>query len=142
MQVPIRLQQALDEFNTNFPRPGIPPLTFSLAYDLKNHWPKHYPFKRQQGVYCFVDSAGALLYIGKTSCSNDFGYRLSGHFEYALDRTARAKNAQYQAAQYIYVISLPSGHGFEAPAIEEWLIARLRPSVNSMGNNASRQKTV
>jgi hypothetical protein len=66
-----------------------------------------------------VDEAGALTYVGKASCNNDFGYRLAGYFEYGPDRRAQAKHLHYVATRYIYVISLPVGHGFEAPAIEE-----------------------
>lgn len=137
-QVPTALQEALQEFNLKFPRPGIEPLAISAPYDLKNDWPKTYPHARHQGVYCFVDEAGMLLYIGKTSCNNDFGYRLSGYFEYGPARQAQAKIVHHVSVRHILFIPLPAGHGFEAPAIEEWLISRLNPPLNKTGSRRSR----
>lgn len=137
MQIPLPLQEALNEFNATYPRPGIEPLVLSKPYDLQQDWPTNYPFMRHKGVYCFVDEAGTLTYVGKVSCRNDFGYRLAGYFEYGPDRRARAKHSHHAATRYIYVISLPSGHEFEAPAIEEWLISRLNPPLNKVGRRGA-----
>ena len=137
--IPAALQNALDEFNLNFPRPGIKPLAFSAPYDLRNDWPKTYPHARHQGVYCFVDGIGTLLYIGKTSCNTDFGYRLAAHFEYGPARQAQAKLSHHASVQHILFIPLPPGHGFEAPAIEEWLITRINPPLNKTGTQRTRK---
>ena len=88
-------------------------------------------------MYCFVDEENTLTYVGKVSNSNDFGYRMAGCFGYGINREAMAKSTHHDATRYIYVIALPPGHEFEAPAIEEWLISRLNPPLNKVGKRGN-----
>ena len=134
-----RIALALDYFNDNYPRPGIGPISIEGEYDLVTDWPKDYPNIRSAGVYIFLDKESNLLYIGKTSCNNTFGYRLTAYFNYGPrpERKCKIKNDYYSDVRKILLIPLPKDHIFEAGAIEEYLIEKLNPKLNVIGKKAS-----
>jgi hypothetical protein len=128
------VRKAVDDLNQIAPRPGIPALEISEPYDLEDDWPeKRWPGTNQPGVYLFTDSKGSVLYIGKASCRNNIGYRLSAYWKHSSTGGAEPKDDKAKDVKYVLVISLPNERAFEAPAVEEWLIQNLDPPRNHQG---------
>ncbi len=132
------LQQALDVFNRDFPRPGMDKVLLSLPfYDLQVDWPKQFPNAESPGVYFLFDDQQLLVYVGKASFSNLIGYRLGARVVYDEQRRARLV-PRWEAAKvrYIATIALPAEHAFEAAAIEEYLVTTLEPCpvLNKIGS--------
>jgi excinuclease UvrABC nuclease subunit len=124
------LQIVLDELNEKFPRPGISKLEISPLHDLDSKWAEQYPSADQPGVYILLDDAEEVAYIGKASFNHNLGGRLGAHFGYGPNRTGyatRLKKWRNERLRYIVVIPLKKEHAFEASAIEEFLLSRLRP---------------
>jgi hypothetical protein len=125
------LKAVLDEFNKNYPRPNMPELEISEVYDLDTDWTNSYPNASLPGIYVIFDEEGCLLYIGKASRKNVIGRRLSAYFGHddkggwKLHKPDEWKS--YGKLKYIITIPLPVDRAFEAPAIEEYLITRLKP---------------
>lgn len=133
-----RIELTISEFNQNYPRPGIKPIYLDQEYDIVRDWSKTYPNAGYPGVYIFMDAMDNLLYIGKTSFNSNLGKRLGDYFKYGTDRSCEIKNSYYQEIRKIITIPLPKGHGFEAAAIEEYLIVHLNPKLNITGRNTSK----
>ncbi len=130
-----KIQSAINDLNTNYPRPRIGLIAIDGQYDLENDWPKAYPNVKSAGVYILLDSNNSLLYVGKTSCDSSFGKRFNQYFMYGEDKKYKVKNKYYAEVKKILTIPLPSGHEFEASAIEEFLIQKLNPRLNKIGRN-------
>ena len=131
-----RLKKALDELNKDYPRPGLRALETSKRYSLDEDWPKTYPNADRAGVYALFGQAGDLLRIGKASCDRKIGDRLGDYFGHGPDGRYAVKDAYYAGAKFIVTIPLDAGHEFEAPAVEEFLIGRLNPPLNSAGKKS------
>ena len=72
-----------------------------------------------------------LLYIGKASMNRSLGYRLYDHF---VGGRACAPRADWLLpARFVINIAVPKESPFEAPAIEEFLIRKLKPKSNATG---------
>jgi hypothetical protein len=127
------VESVIKEFNKKYPRPGLEPIAIKGEYDLAIDWPQTYPSVKSAGVYIFLDGSDNLLYIGKASCKNTFGYRFGSYFKYGEDGKYRATHEYYANARKILPIPLPDGHEFEAGAIEEYLIRELKPPLNKQG---------
>ncbi len=125
------LRAALDQFNKKYPRPNMPELKVSDLYDLDKDWAKSYPNATLPGIYVFFDKNKNLLYIGKVSRKNVLGQRLSTYFGHDDKNGWKLHEPHewesYGYPRYIVTIPLPADRSFEAPAIEEYLIAKLNP---------------
>ncbi len=123
------LELIVEKFHKTLPRPGINKLII-VWHDIKNNQSHSWTNGDKPGVYIFLDSNENLLYIGKASSGRDLRARLRGYF----DRNGAAKNNKHGAeeTQYVGLLALPEDHGFEAPAIEEWLIEHLQPKENKI----------
>ncbi|WP_342609709.1 hypothetical protein [Vibrio tritonius] len=128
------LENALEEFNTKYPRPNLEPLILSEKYNILEDFRRSYPGSQYPGVYAIFDSKGELLRIGKASCNSCLGARLSTYFEWhKTEYIGVNKHAGYEDAIIIRTIKLPTDRGFEAPALEEFLIGKLSPRFNTVG---------
>lgn len=138
MRMLTTLQEAIDVFNRDYPRPGMEPLVLSEMYDLQVDWPKPYHNSDHPGVYCLFDDQMTLVYVGKASFSHVIGGRLGARICYGPDRRALLTDPKWHAAnvRYIATIRFPLDHAFEASALEEFLITRLSPcpKLNTIGS--------
>jgi len=123
------LELTVGKFQKVLPRPGIDKLTI-VWHDIKRNQSHSWTNGDRPGVYIFLDSNENLLYIGKASSGRDLKARLRGYFY----RNGVHKNKKHGAdkTQYVGLLALPEDHGFEAPAIEEWLIEHLQPNENKI----------
>ena len=123
------LKKAVEEMNIRFPRSFgeiaiTDPLDISVKPDVS--WPSN----KYAGVYVFLDEFGDILYIGKASFGNCIGGRLNQRF----DSNWSPKSPDSQGCKYITTIPVPDTHRFEAPAIEEYLLSKLKTKLNSVGS--------
>jgi hypothetical protein len=123
----VDLQSCLEEMNKRFPRPNMPPLSVSELQDIKTTG--SWPHAGNPGVYALFNEKRELLYLGKSSCNSALGYRLGAHF----DKVGVARDPWFQGVRYVATIPVPTDRAFEAPAVEEFLIARLNPSLCGTG---------
>ena len=122
------LRIVLNEFNTKHPRPhGKLKLTDLL--DISTQSRASWPSNEEPGVYVFLDSDKFVSYIGKAS--HNIGSRLSARFDVKWN----SKTSESSDCKYITAIPLPINVGFEAPAIEEYLLERLNTKHNVIANS-------
>ena len=155
MQVPITLSDvaaALTWYNARIRHSDHRQLDLSLPYDLVPHshvgmgvavcgkWPQDdYPGHRGPGVYLILDAQAHVLYIGKASARNTIGSRLAEYFGYDSQKRCQFKLSSWKwVPEYVATISIEPELHFEAPAVEEFLIARLRPPVNQQRGNTAQ----
>jgi hypothetical protein len=113
------IEAIITEFQKTYPRPGLNSLVVTW-YDVDKEWPKSWPSGKLPGVYIFLDSNEDLLYIGKASSGRSLKTRLRAYFKNndgVCLRKGKAKDTCY-----VGFLPLPLEHGFEAPAIEEYMI--------------------
>ncbi len=127
------LKRALDELNLKYPRPNLPAGTPELGLtdplDIVKHPEASWPSNQSAGVYILMDAKQELLYIGKASFSNIIGGRLNKRFDAKWNPIV----SESQGTRFVTTIALPSGHEFEAAAIEEFLLTRLSTQHNKIG---------
>jgi hypothetical protein len=129
------LINAINNLNRDFPRPKIDRLELSEPFYLTSDYKgKSFPGAEFLGVYFLFDKNDHLQYIGKASCNGGLGRRLGSHFGWDDEKTMGiAKEKYFQDICVIRTIALPHVNGFEAPAIEEYLISNLNPPLNKSG---------
>ncbi len=131
-----RLEKALDEMNTTYPRPTLPLLSLSPPFDVRQRTnTKKWPNAELPGVYIFLDEQQQVLYVGKESHSK-LNVRLDSWFTKA-GKPRLAKKAWVFGVHYVVTICVPKSNSFEAPAIEEFLIRRLCPLGNKHGRSTA-----
>jgi hypothetical protein len=113
------IEQKLNDFQSLYPRPGIEKLNVEW-YDLQTDWPKPWPSGSLPGVYIFLDPDENLLYIGKASSGRRIKTRLRAY--YRDNQGSCLIKGKAKGSRYVGLLTLPSNRGFEAPAIEEYLI--------------------
>ena len=123
----------LDEFNRNYPRPRMEPISLSPLFDMKGEPSAVWPSADKPGVYCLFNESQELLKVGKASCNRQLGHRLRDY----VDTRGNPKDEYFKDVRYVATIGVPIERAFEAPAIEEFLIARLDPPLNSIGRNST-----
>jgi hypothetical protein len=142
---------AVDEYRIKFRHPQLPDLELSALYALfpdekefsheaELHWPESYPNAARQGVYLIFGGSGRLLYIGKASMNSSMGGRLAHWFHYDTSwRGCRVVHPGWsERPAYLATIAVPRDMGFEAPALEEYLIKRLNPLDNAIGGGPQK----
>jgi|APEBP8051072210_1049370.scaffolds.fasta_scaffold00009_107 hypothetical protein len=112
--------------------PGTQPSTTDLAYK----WPESWPNASNAGVYAIFGSDMTLLYVGKSSMNSFLGARLSSYFGYTPERTCRIKGEWSISPRYLMTVAVPDDATWEAPALEEFLVQRLNPSLNKNGRSS------
>ncbi|MFS8066370.1 MAG: hypothetical protein ACMG6S_08350, partial [Byssovorax sp.] len=92
------------------------------------------------GVYLILDARLHVLYVGKASVRNTIGGRLAGYFQYDLQKKCKFKLSTWTGTpEYVATIAVEPELHFEAPAVEEFLIARLCPPVNRQRGTVEQQ---
>jgi hypothetical protein len=134
-----QLNRAIADFHSNFPRPGIGALLFHWC-DLDTYKSSGWPHGGNPGVYVFLDSEENLLYIGKASSDRTLNTRLRGYFDADKGVKDTRSGNKAKGTRYVGLLALPPDHGFEAPAIEEWLIGQLDPVGNTVITRKRRTK--
>jgi hypothetical protein len=112
-------EEIISEFQKIYPRPGLKDFKLNW-YDIESEWPKSWPSGEMPGVYMFFDSTEEILYIGKASSGRRLRTRLRAYFKNKqgiCQIKGKAKDTRY-----VGLLAIPFEHGFEAPAIEEYLI--------------------
>lgn len=128
------LQAALEEFNTQYPRPNMDKLLLSDEYNILKDFRSHYPYAEYPGVYAIFNFSGELLRLGKSSCNSTLGARLSTYYKWdKVEYIGVPKHIGYEDVIIIRTIKFPKDRAFEAPALEEFLIGKLNPRFNTLG---------
>jgi hypothetical protein len=141
---PLAGYDAVSEFTSRHRHSDFPPLEASGPFDLfpslplpagitpQGRWTDpQWPFAERAGVYLIYSESFELLYIGKSSMNQCLGKRLWRHF--GGGEICAPKDAWPQAPRFVVNIAVPEEMPFEAPALEEYLIKKLQPSLNTVG---------
>ena len=133
---------ALEEYKTKYRRSDLPDLRLSGLYALfpdeaqkvaaAHRWSDMWPHSDEAGVYF----SGRLLYIGKASMDHRIGNRLSFYFgsDSINGKCVVVHEGQWhERPMYVAAAAVPQDMKFEAPALEEYLIATLNPCDNHKG---------
>lgn len=99
-------------------------------------WTSPWPHGSRAGVYLIYSADAELLYIGKASMGKHIGHRLYHHFGGGV-RCVFNINSWPISPQFVVNIAVPHDAPFEAPALEEFLIAALSPKLNVCGLRTS-----
>lgn len=145
MPVPQNLIDAVNEYQEQWRHPRLPPLAnISELYSLfpdetpsTTGWPGPWPNAGSHGVYFVFYADGSLCYVGKASHSH-IASRLSAHFGGSAKTGCRIISPGWNGRP-TFIATLPMEHAFEAPALEEFLIAKLKPSENIHGNRPPQE---
>ena len=130
---PIMLEDlcaVLAELNERYPRPGMASLSFGDLLDVRDA-DAAWPDAGKPGIYAMFGEDRSLLYLGKASCNSNLGRRLGAHF----DRLGASRGPKFTKVRYVATVGLPPDRAFEAPAVEEFLIARLNPALCSIARS-------
>jgi len=147
IQIPESILNEIRYYDQNFRHPSMPRLTPSGVYSLfpkkandsaetPYQWPDPWPYADKPGVYCIFGLDMELLYVGKASMNNNVGYRLGSYFKYTEDGTKRCHiihSGWSSKPGFVAIIPVDNDTSFEAAALEEYLIKKLRPTENIRG---------
>lgn len=141
---PLTGYDAVTEFASRHRHSGFPPLEASGPLDLfpslplpagitpQGRWTDpQWPFTERAGVYLIYSESFELLYIGKSSMKQCLGKRLWRHF--GGGETCVPNDVWPQTPRFVVNIAVPDEMPFEAPALEEYLIKKLQPLLNTVG---------
>jgi hypothetical protein len=139
------IRSLIDEYCSRYRKAGLPRIDPGDLYSLnpdedptKPSWPDEWPFANRPGIYAIV-SNGRVLYVGKAS-QQSIGRRLGSYFQYGPNRTCRLKSKHVWTASptHVAIWAVPEETFFEASALEEFLIGRLKARLpdNSVGARA------
>ena len=139
--------EAINQYSRVYRHPALPKLSLSGLYALfpgedkvapngiEINWPAEWPNVSQKGVYFVFGSGGRLLYIGKASMNGTLGARLNAYFK--IEKTTGMcqviQPSWTEKPMYIATLPVPEDMGFEAAALEEYLIRELKPPDNTRG---------
>jgi excinuclease UvrABC nuclease subunit len=105
-----------------------------LAPEVSLKFENPWPLCMSQGVYFIFGSGVRLLYVGKASMGSCIGARLSSHFLGTGPKGCRVVNPYWsEEPRFVASLAVPEGMAYEAPALEEYLIAQLSPPDNTYG---------
>jgi excinuclease UvrABC nuclease subunit len=105
----------------------------SEPFDINTQYSSTWPNNELPGVYLFLSDSYELLYVGKSTL---LGARFSKHFHYSEDkRSGVPVTDESKDTRYIMTIGLRKEFGWLAPSLEEFLIAKLKPLRNEIGNS-------
>jgi hypothetical protein len=135
------VSRILAEYHDTYRNPRLEPLKVSGFYDLHDHeptsvavafrwsnndkWPNH----DRPGVYLVWDDQMSLRYVGR---ANPLSRRLSNYFRSSAGAGSPCKIVHPGwRSRPRFVATVPVQKSFEAGALEEYLINKLRPVENA-----------
>jgi len=136
------VQRELDNYKKQYRRADFPDLKLSPLYALcpdearsvPSDWGKEWPNSNNAGLYFIFDRDYQLLYVGKASMDHCIGDRLSAHFPNdKATETCRLARWNKEQPMYIATVGVPKDIRFEAAALEEYLIDKLKTVYNLRG---------
>jgi hypothetical protein len=141
------LQVQLQDYALSHRRDGLAAYSVSGVYDLypqntqtaaiavASKWPDDWPNSSNAGVYAIFDEHFELIYVGKSSMNSFIAARLGTYFGYtsAPERLCRLKGEWRIEPRYLITVGVPDDATWEAPALEEFLIQKLNPTLNRNG---------
>ncbi len=139
------LVSSVSEYANRFRHPDLPHFEIGPAYDLSpekgatameclRKWPDTWTNNNNPGIYAFLDHDLNVVYIGKSSMSSFLGARLSSYCGYDEEKRCKLKHTGWTVLpRYVWTVGVPSELAFEAPALEEFLITKLKPTDNVTG---------
>jgi hypothetical protein len=141
MQIPVVILNAGPTFHAEWGHPRLAPLEYSEVYSLypletietpsRANWPDLWPLADRPGVYLILGPKMHLLHVGK---SGTLGRRLSNYFRWSAGKGSpcRVVHTGWETRP-MFVATIAVAESFEAAALEEYLIARVRPEENCLG---------
>lgn len=142
MQNPTKkdLECFIHEMNEKHPRSCGEISLREKDFHIYDDWHEEWPDNKHPGVYVFLNKKDEVLYVGKVSNNSCFGARLQAYLGYHPDdrNKPEIKHNALKDAGFLKIqtIALEKEFAFEAPAIEEFLIAKLNPPINTVGRRA------
>jgi len=133
--------EAVTDYATRYRRTDVPPLEVAPPLDLfpsqpttgnytpQFTWADPWPFGDRAGVYLIYSASFDLSYVGT---AQRLSSRLSQHF-YGRDCCVFHENFGPQSPRFVINIAVPVNMRFEAPALEAYLIEKLKPVGNVKG---------
>ena len=115
------LAKAVSTYCEMWRNPNLP--HFVVHHHTYRSWHNR-PEAAVAGCYAAYTINGTLLYVGKASHRRTMGQRLYAHFEVS-------KWPWVPSVAYVQFVEV--SQPFEAPSLEEFLIADLQPRYNSVG---------
>lgn len=128
-------KKCCENFDSEWRPVKHPALTPPKLRSLDDIWKKddYWPNRDRAGVYAIFDADERLLYIGKASFNSKLGIRLAYHFRSSGDGGWETRPGDKWTRRPFYVSTIPVEKSWLAPAIEEFMIAELEPTDNSVG---------
>jgi len=111
-----------------------PDLPTDLVVEAK--WPAKWPHLNDAGIYAFISENLEILYIGKASNNNGLGYRIDSYVSYDKNRDCKLNDQWKGEPRFVFIFAVPSDSRFEAPALEEYLISKIRTRNNKIGTQS------
>lgn len=144
-----KLIEEVENYCLSFRNGEMAPFNWSGIYDLfpergdphssvEHKWNDYWRHVEEAGVYAFLESDLSIFYIGKASMRNGLGYRLNSYCTYAdktKERCKLKKSWRESDVRYLVTIAMPQETRFEAAALEEYLLSKIKTSVNVNGIN-------
>ena len=95
-------------------------------------WPDDsWPNSKKTGVYAIFGETGRLLYVGRADFLGD---RLADYFTSGVDKRCVIRHSGWtEMPMYVATVAVPDETGFEAYALETYLIRTLDPVDNTVG---------
>ena len=138
-----QIKGVIDEYVEKYRKSTLPPIMRCEIYRLDSestemlagesnpkkyvNWPDYWPSKGSPGIYCFFNKEN-LLYIGKASLQT-LDNRVGSYFKYSEDKKRGVlKNIGSWTAEPTHIVmwTVPKEMFFEASALEEYLISKLK----------------
>lgn len=118
------LKQLIKEYDEKFRHPSLEKFAFIEPYHFPAINPVCSPLAAKKGVYIIFNKLDQIIYIGKSSAQKKaVWHRIYDHIY------SSKKSYWYSDASYFCGWAVPDESFFEATALEEYLIFKLRESL-------------
>ena len=121
------IKKLVIEYESKYRNPSLEPFIFIEKFNLVTENPKCPPIAAKKGVYAIFNKDDEIIYLGKSSAQKKaIWHRINDHIYSAK------KSAWFSEPRYFCGWAVPDESFFEASALEEFLIFKLR---NKLPNN-------
>lgn len=140
MPVPQHILEAISHYHETYRHPNLQRPEVSGIYSLfpeevcsvaaQYRWPDSWPNADRPGVYFIFGPSMELLYVGKAAW---LGRRLGDYFKWLAGRGSgcRIVHGGWKTRP-AFLATAALSESFEAPALEEYLIPRVKPAENGL----------